>query len=72
MSDSKSLKIEILSGEHTCITKEKKRCPFFGSTRFGTIPVCLLFPSKENSHTELTEGFDGWIQRTKDCKEAQL
>ena len=62
------LEIIIECGEHTCASEPGKFCRFLGSMRFGTIPLCLLFPDRESSHTLLEEK-DGWLQRCDACKE---
>lgn len=58
--------INIRCGERTCARTAGEFCQYFGSIRFGMVPVCRLFPSDDNSYTEL-EAVDGWTLRCKDC-----
>lgn len=66
---AKTLRIKIVAGEHTCASKSGEFCKFFGTTRFGTLPVCWLFPSPTDGFTVLEEK-DGWTQRCAACKDA--
>lgn len=66
----KVLRIPIKCGEQTCASKPGEFCQFLGTVRFGSVPVCRLFPSHIDSHTFLEEA-DGWIQRCDACKEAK-
>ena len=52
-------------GEKTCAKESGKFCQFFGTSRFGTDPVCVLFPS-DRSHTPLRT-IDGWVERCPEC-----
>jgi hypothetical protein len=61
------LPIEIDCGDQTCAKEPGKFCRFFGQVKFGTIPVCMLFPSVDNSHTILEQGPDGWTLRCTEC-----
>jgi hypothetical protein len=74
----KTIQIKIVCDETTCHSKDfytfgtdlkKIRCQFLGSKKFGSIPVCMLFPSNDDSSTELNEK-DGWIQRCDECMTA--
>lgn len=67
----KTLKFDISCGEKTCAHEKGKFCRFFGSRRFGTIPCCVLFPTEDNSFTELETGDDGWVLRCNDCLETE-
>jgi hypothetical protein len=56
--------ITIECASKTCGDKKtKKFCSFYGLTKFGTQPICLLF--KE----ELFDDDDGWAMRCPDCLE---
>ena len=61
-----TLSIAIECGKTTCASEPGKFCKFFGTMRFGTIPLCRLFPSEGDSCTELKD-VGGWIQRCDDC-----
>jgi hypothetical protein len=66
----KMLKIEIKCGDTTCASEPGEFCKFFSTIRFGTVPVCRLFPSRDDSLTELkTSGDDqsGWVLRCEAC-----
>ena len=63
------LTIDIECGVDTCASKKGKFCKFFGSRKFGQIPVCTLFPSDISTFTKLEEK-EGWTQRCGACKEA--
>lgn len=69
----KTLKIQISCGEKTCASEPGKFCRFFGSINFGSTPVCVLFPSEDNSYTKLFQNEDkdskifGWTERCKSC-----
>jgi len=73
----KTLKININCGETTCASEPGKFCQFLGSRRMGTIPVCMLFPTKNpgrkdpGSLTDLDQT-DSWLQRCPACLEAEL
>ena len=58
--------IQINCGETTCASEPGKFCNFFGTMRFGTSPLCRLFPSENDAYTPLTEK-DGWVQRCEQC-----
>ena len=64
----KTLKINIECGETTCAKAPGEFCSFMGSMRFGTIPICSLFPSDRDTYTELRDQ-DGWVQRCQQCLE---
>jgi hypothetical protein len=60
-------------GEKTCATEPGKFCKFFGTKKFGIIPVCVLFPSDIGAFTVLREG-NGlsigsgfWTLRCNEC-----
>ena len=60
--------IDINCGKTTCASKPGEFCQFFGTMRFGTVPLCRLFPSIGDTFTELHEK-DGWVQRCDSCLE---
>jgi hypothetical protein len=62
------VRFELKCGENTCASEPGMFCQFLGAIHFGTKPVCLLFPSDDNSYTALHEQ-DGWVQRCTTCKE---
>jgi hypothetical protein len=70
-----TLKVDIECGEKTCASEAGKFCEFFGSIKFGQVPVCTLFPSGEENryspHTILVEK-DGWTQRCTKCLDSGL
>jgi hypothetical protein len=72
MTMKKILKIEIECGEKTCAIEPKKFCHYFGTVKFGSIPTCCLFPSKDKDRpwTDLKE-VDGWAMRCADCLKAE-
>ncbi len=69
----KEIKFKINCGEKTCASEPGNFCKFFGSIKFGLVPVCMLLPSKHNSYTELfqdhSEGSTsyGWTLRCEEC-----
>lgn len=69
----RKLAINIECSKENCATEPGKFCKFFGTMRFGTEAICMLFPSENNkvsksgSHTELKMGDDGWTKRCKAC-----
>ncbi len=65
----KTIVLKIDCGETTCAKEKGKFCQFVGVRRFGTISVCLLFPSESNSFTDLSENEHGWIARCEACLE---
>lgn len=70
----KILRIEIKCGENTCASAPGEFCRFLGSVKFGSVPVCMLFPSETESYTFLKTDTGtpmGWVQRCAACKEAQ-
>jgi hypothetical protein len=50
-------------GENTCASKPGTFCPWMGTTRLGSVPVCILF------NFETLYDQDGWIQRCEKCKQ---
>lgn len=64
------VQIEINCGEKTCASQPGEFCKYLGTTRFGTIYVCILFPSEAGAYTVL-EDADGWLQRCPACLEAE-
>jgi len=69
MKDKKII-LSIHCGELTCASEPGKFCQFLGSMKLGQIPVCMLFPSKDGSHTVLKNNKDngeGWTLRCRDC-----
>lgn len=68
------LVIKIDAGATTCASDPGKHCRFLGTYRMGLQPVCLLFPSAQDSHIELWDengGVTGWLQRHKECIAAE-
>ncbi len=70
------LKIEINCGEATCTSVPGKFCGFMGARRFGTQPLCLLFPEpnpgrRDPGAATLLESKEGWLQRCPACLEAE-
>jgi len=69
----KNLCISISCGDKTCASTPGQFCKFFGSKYFGQIPLCMLFPSEDGSHTELQTDIDelsntkGWTLRCQKC-----
>ena len=64
----KQLTIDIECGINTCAKVPGVFCKYFGTIKFGIIPVCMLFPSKMNSFTILEVlPPDGWAMRCKEC-----
>lgn len=68
--------IKINCGDFTCASEPENFCKFIGSRKFGTMPVCLLFPSvsgnyrRSESSTDLNDK-DGWVQRCQACIDAE-
>ena len=62
----KSITLKVDCGETTCASTPGNFCQFFGTMRFGTVPLCRLFPSIGDTFTELHEK-DGWVQRCASC-----
>ena len=73
---NRKLEIEIDCGDTTCASAPGKFCRFAGARRWGTVPVCLLFPDQNPSrqnvsgHTGLDDK-DGWVQRCQGCLDAE-
>lgn len=71
------LSISINCGEKTCASEPGKFCQFLGSMRFGTCPVCMLFPMEnpgrkdQGAATPLKE-VDGWLQRCENCLSSEI
>ena len=66
------LQIPIECGETTCAHEPGKFCPFVGTVRMGTVPVCRLFPTDTMPHTELQSSSPaGWLLRCSACLEAE-
>lgn len=65
------LSLAVVCGEAACASEPGKFCQFLGSRRMGTMTVCRLFPTKEDSHTPL-EDKHGWVQRCSACLEAEV
>ena len=65
----KLIALKIDCGETTCARARGEFCRYFGSMKFGTVPVCTLFPG-ETSHTVLDASGD-WTQRCPACKAAE-
>lgn len=66
------LAIDVQCGEKTCATEPGKFCQYVGSRRFGTQPVCLLFPGNNAAHTDLFPIEDtGWLRRCAPCLAAE-
>jgi len=71
------VQFEIDCGEKTCASEPGKFCEFLGTQRFGTIPLCLLFPQSNPepgtsaSATPLKDR-GGWLQRCEACLNAGI
>lgn len=68
----KTITLKIECGETTCASKSGKFCQFLGSKKFGSIAVCMLFPTKNptpnnDGLTVLEENENGWIARCDQC-----
>ena len=62
------LKIKVICGEETCFSMEdRKMCCYMGFRRFGTVPVCMLFPNDGISYTDLSESESGFALRCQKC-----
>lgn len=65
-----SLQIEIDCGVETCARARGEFCRFFGTRKFGQVPICTLFPAigcdGVVNHTDLDED-DGWTLRCPEC-----
>ena len=71
------LQISIDCGETTCASEPGKFCAFVGSRRFGSIPVCMLFPDPNSTYktpggTTNLMTLNGWLQRCPECLKATL
>ena len=72
----RTLKIEIDCGDNLCASEPGKFCEYLGSRRYGTTPVCMLFPQADpNPHnvggaTDLHD-VGGWVQRCDACLAAE-
>ena len=75
----RKLTMLIQCGETTCVDKEDTtvRCGHLGATKFGTVPVCLLFREPGNVDAFVLRdetgeiGGPGWLQRCPPCLEAE-
>jgi len=65
----KKVTIQLNCGESTCASVPGVFCAFMGATKFGTVPVCLLFPGPSQAHTVLYENDAGWVARCQRCME---
>ncbi len=70
-----TVKLEIECGETTCASEPGMFCKYVGAVKFGTVPVCMLFPFDRGGHyTFLREVTDeprkGWLKRCTACMEA--
>ena len=64
----KTITLKINCSETHCHEKDSvMNCHFRGNRKFGTIPVCRLFPSKEDSFTDLDEDNNSRVLRCSDC-----
>ena len=70
----KTIKIIIDCGKTTCASERGKFCAYLGSKVFGTIPICTLFASKDDSYVLLNEHTEGsrkgWLARCPQCLKA--
>jgi len=72
----KTLKISIDCGETTCASTPGVFCKFFGTRKFGSVSLCNLFTNpnpgyKESESSMPLEDKNGWVQRCKQCLEAE-
>jgi hypothetical protein len=65
------LTIEVGCGEKTCAYAPKQFCAFFGSRKFGQIPVCMLFPELPGDSVTVLETQGEWTLRCAACLESQ-
>ena len=73
------LRITIDCGPLTCASEPGKFCEYLGTTRMGSVPVCMLFPAESPSRREpgaatiLKEDppLVGWVQRCQACLDAE-
>jgi hypothetical protein len=70
------IQFEIKCGEESCAREEGKFCRFLGSRKFGSVSVCLLFPSKnpgrkESGASTSLEEKNGWVLRCLACLDAE-
>ena len=71
------LQIDIHCGESWCASEPGKFCQYLGARKYGTAPVCMLFPQSDpNPHnaggtTDLQEAY-GWIRRCDVCLAAEI
>jgi len=65
----RKLTIEIDCGDTTCARASGEFCQHFGGIRFGTVPVCMLFPS-DSAYTVLDASGD-WTLRCQACLDAE-
>jgi hypothetical protein len=66
------LKINIKCGKTMCASQPGEFCEYLGSRRYGTTPVCMLFPQADpNPHnvggTTDLQDVDGWVRRCQMC-----
>lgn len=65
--------LNIECGETTCYHEPGEHCRFLGTKKFGSMYVCMLFPSDSprykdcGSYTVLNENADGGIARCEAC-----
>lgn len=67
---TRRLELTIRCGERTCAAAPKQFCPYFGTRKFGQVPMCRLFPTQTGSATVLEEQ-DGWTQRCQACLDSE-
>jgi hypothetical protein len=70
----KKLEISINCGEETCASKPGEFCTYFGTTKFGQMATCCLFPSPQEGGKAWTilEVKDGWSMRCKACLDSTV
>ena len=66
------LKFSINCGDTTCASEPGEFCKYLGSTKFGTVSVCMLIPdpdptSKNKSGHTYLKVAKGGIQRCPEC-----
>jgi hypothetical protein len=68
--------LNIECGEKTCAKRPGEFCKYLGTRKFGSISVCMLFPTKfpqrkQNAATTELESENGWTMRCQECLDAE-